>query len=305
MTIVVQPAKKKYFGYSPLAEMFISFAKENPKIKFIIFRDKAMQFLNEIPINVIFSDVSFTTNNKLTAYYWQKVKLPALLQKVNADYFITDAFPATNYKQTKSFYLAPRSFLPPVFSNNSKEISSLAKKEEDPFFAFYVNQSTAPNIILALKAFSFFKRRLRSGYKLILLLDGLTEENLIPGLVSYKYRSDILLLTINTIEDFRYFSKHALAFLYFPTENPDIFFMRSVLSNAGIMMTESDKKLGLNDLLQVALIPEEIAEKMMLLYKDETFAGKQRQKALNTNENENPVTLDALLNGEYNYIKAV
>ncbi len=303
MVIVVQPSSYRFFGISPLASMILAFAKTHTHTKFILLGDEAIHISDEIPANLKIEKIQPARENNLTNYYWRKIKLPAYLQKINADYFITDAFLPINYEGTKSVYLSAKSFAPPLLEVPYKPSST----EDVGGFSFYLNDQSAANAIIVLKAFSIFKKRMRSGLKLYLVFDSETQI-FIPGLANYKYRTELVNCNCSELFCLQELAKNSVAFFYLPKAEPDELLVRTVLQKGAVIIT--DQKGSLKPALQNLVIPvqplaEDLAAKMMEFYKNESLAAAYRAAATNYIAAEPKIILQDILEGRYDYIKPV
>jgi hypothetical protein len=149
------------------------------------------------------------------------------------------------------------------------------------YFLFAVSNTSKEYLIHILKAFSQLKKMQKTSMKLILLLDDVVEENLIPDFKNYKYKDEVYII-IQTVNNRRNIVSASSALFYFSTytENSIAFVAvqqaipiitldnkinKSLLDNAALYTTASDKAIG---------------EKMQLLYKDESIKDKLKEASI-------------------------
>jgi glycosyltransferase involved in cell wall biosynthesis len=141
------------------------------------------------------------------------------------------------------------------------------------FFLYAGDISAEKNLISLLKAFSFFKKRQKSNMQLIILAETIDGADFIESLKTYKYRDEIQLLQTVALEESVVITASAYAFVYPSLYEP---FPKKMLEamQAGIpvianYLTTISETCG--DAVEYANTNnfEEIAEKMMLLFKDE------------------------------------
>lgn len=121
---------------------------------------------------------------------------------------------------------------------------------------------------------------MKSGMKMILLVDHLTKQDAIPALNTYKYRDSIELVKSKNISKVQKYLSQSLAFII--AKNTGASFMVKLAQQAGtviVIVTDEPKE---NDLILSSKPNEkELAEQMMLVYKDEALAKNLKMKAAN------------------------
>lgn len=304
MVIVIQPSSYKFFGFSPLAKMILEFAQQHPQINFIILGSKGLHTSEKIPSNLRIEAKQPEGKTKLTTYYWRKFKLPSILQKNNANYFISDEFPTIGFDTAKSIYLSPQTFEPPLF------LVPAIQKQKDVVngFSFYLDESSAAYAVTVLKAFSIFKKRLRSELQLYFIHDSNTSAISVNELVTYKYRTEVHYQECSKFLCLQEITASSLAFLYLPASRPHSLLLRTVMQKGAVIITnrQADIKPAMQNLvIPVLVTPEDIAEKMMTLYKNETLVANYKNATVQYISEEPPISLQGILNGEYDYIKPV
>jgi glycosyltransferase involved in cell wall biosynthesis len=71
------------------------------------------------------------------------------------------------------------------------ETSSQSSLYDVPYFLCYTKVASKLEVLQLFKAFSFFKRRMNSSTKLILLTEGIEQTELVDNFQNYKFRGDV------------------------------------------------------------------------------------------------------------------
>jgi glycosyltransferase involved in cell wall biosynthesis len=175
-------------------------------------------------------------------------------------------------KKIKVIYTAANEkFLPVEWNEKEKIREKYAEGKE--YFLFSGKVDMESNLVNLLKAFSFFKKRQKSNMQLIIV----TKKDMIQNaftkiLKTYKYRNEVKIIT-GLKEEVTAIMAAAYAFVYAVPQtgfySPVLQAMQSgvpvIVSNA-VLMTEI---CGEAALFADPAIFESIADKMMLLFKDE------------------------------------
>lgn len=186
--------------------------------------------------------------------------------KISKDYFIDE-------QKIIVFYMAGDNGYLPI-SETEKEACKEKYTAEKEYFLFIGELNIANNLIHLLKAFSFFKKRQKSNMQLVIATKTVLPNNpFIKSLASYKYKDDVKLLFDLPQQALATITASAYTFVYAPTENnfylPVVQAMQSgvpvIVSNT-ILMNEI---CGDAALFTDPAVFEHIADKMMLLFKDE------------------------------------
>ncbi len=142
------------------------------------------------------------------------------------------------------------------------------------YFLSECSVHTKQGMLAILKAYSLFKKRLKSGIRLVILLRGVTAESCIPDFKNYKYRGEVSFVNHRSDEHTALLFAAAYAFLCFPGEttidNAGLFAMRAYVPVISADTTDNRLIYGEAALFSV---PDEkgIADNMILLYKDENL----------------------------------
>lgn len=138
------------------------------------------------------------------------------------------------------------------------------------YFLFFVNTPSTKNIIAVVKAFSILKKWQKTSMKLLLLLDNISEIDLISDFKNYKHKADVVFVH-STNENKASIIAAAFACLHFTSYN--------YIQNAFVAM-QNKVPLITNDsalhrsifgtaVLYSNIEDKNIAENMQQLYKDE------------------------------------
>jgi glycosyltransferase involved in cell wall biosynthesis len=172
---------------------------------------------------------------------------------------------------------------PPFYDNEIKP-ASWAEKESikteyskgNDFFVFAGDIHNRHHIISLLKAYSIFKKWQKSSMQLVIM--GNTTEHsasILQAIESYKHRDDVLIVTDPKEQEKLKILSAAYACLY-TAESISLPETMPYAMMAGVPLIVSDipnmREWGLDHVLYANAVDETlIAEKMILLYKDETL----------------------------------
>ena len=142
------------------------------------------------------------------------------------------------------------------------------------FFLFSGIIHTQSNLVNLLKAFSLFKKWQKSNMQLILAIDTKTDATIfIKSLQTYKHKADVVLLKNTTENELRAITAAAYAFVT-PTlfNNTPVILLKAMQCGVPVIANNS---LPIFEIFGEAIIyadcnnVKELADKMMLLFKDE------------------------------------
>lgn len=258
--------------------------------------------------------------NNLLRHYWYNFKIPSLLQRYNADVFVTGGIICslrTNVPQCmviqstslhkKSIGAYLNRYLPNFLkkAKNIILINPLVKDELQKryqvdekkivlapegiddlvlpalehvaevkdtqtggydYFIIDLQNKNIQFLIPALKAFSIFKKWQKSGMKLVLYVKTHQTAFIEKELLNYKFREHVHIISA---DPYRIFSAAYAAFIVEENEFPRL---SLYTMKAGIPVITTANKIAeqmLSGSLQIPFNQNSIAEKMMLLYKDE------------------------------------
>lgn len=151
------------------------------------------------------------------------------------------------------------------------------------YFLYYGPLHHQSELVNLLKGFSLFKKWQRSSLKLVLLASEPTQDTaFLSSLQSYKYRTDVVVLEDPSADLFREVVAAAYAaflpYSYIPDYEPVLQMMQ-----AGIPMVTAASP-AIIDLMEDAVamvrpnLPEDLSEKMIRLYKNESDRAEFIQK---------------------------
>jgi hypothetical protein len=151
-----------------------------------------------------------------------------------------------------------------------EEIKTTYTKGFD-YYLYSVTNTSKESTLHVIKAFSQLKKMQKTSMKLVLFLDAVPEEKMIPDFKNYKYREEVIFIKqdvnnrrniVSASNGLFYFSEYKtnnIAFVALQQTIPIVMLddeiNRSIFSEAVLYTENSDKA---------------ITEKMQLLYKDET-----------------------------------
>jgi glycosyltransferase involved in cell wall biosynthesis len=169
-----------------------------------------------------------------------------------------------------------------IFSPTGEDKKTAVKNkftEGKEFFLYAGSVHPRKNLVNLLKAYSIFKKRLQSGLKLVICGRlAWKNETFLEDLASYKYRDDVIMTGYLPDKELTELMGAAYAFVY-----PSLYegFGMPVLEamRAGIPVITSthsamEEICGDAALYADPASPASIAEKMMLIYKDEGLKNK-------------------------------
>ncbi len=144
--------------------------------------------------------------------------------------------------------------------------------EGKEYFLCYVTDASLSNTTTLLKAFSAFKKRQLSNMQLVLLFSTPFKENPVKDFALYKYRNEVKEIFPDNDELLSEITSAAYAAIYLPAiELMEDIGIVTLKNNIPLIISKSDfnKSLFQNAALYTTIDEKNIAENMMLLYKDE------------------------------------
>ncbi len=165
----------------------------------------------------------------------------------------------------------------PVFKPASIAETEAVKEKHTygkDYFLFYGSIEDNSKLINILKAFSLFKKRLKTNMQLVIAsADILPESEFVKSLSLYKYRDDVRLLTVQDEKLLASMISAAYACINLShTIDNGIFLLQSIKSGVPVIAGNYHSVISLLNNAALFADPssvETIAEKMILLYKDE------------------------------------
>ena len=154
---------------------------------------------------------------------------------------------------------------------DEKEVIKEKFTEGKAYFLFSGNINSNSNHINLLKAFSFFKKRQKSN--MMLLIAGMADEQFVKDLKTYKFRDEVKLLENLSAEVLAKIMAAAYAMVY-PVFYSDLALpaLQAMKCNTPVIVSNTGALPSICGNAALYCKPEDfndIAEKMMLVFKDE------------------------------------
>jgi glycosyltransferase involved in cell wall biosynthesis len=262
------------------------------KIPSILKKHKADVFVSvdgicslktSIPQSLVIHDIAFLhypSHIKRSHLYFFRKYIPRFLQKASSIATVSEFSKKdilTHYKTEAEKINVVYSAAKEVFEPVSAEVAAATKKkytDGTEYFLYIGAIHPRKNLVNLLKAFSIFKKRLKSNMKLVLAGRlAWKYDSFIQNLKKYKFKEDVILLGYLSEEELVKITGSAYALVYPSLLEgfgvPVLEAMRChvpVLTSSGSSMEEIAKDAAL---YADAKNFEDIADKMMLIYKDE------------------------------------
>ncbi|MES1226084.1 MAG: glycosyltransferase family 1 protein [Bacteroidota bacterium] len=171
--------------------------------------------------------------------------------------------------------------IPLIIPENNESPTDLLKNEikikytaGKEFFLYAGSIHPSGNLITLLKAFSLFKKRQQSNLKLIICGNGLNSYKTFSRLLeTYKYKADIIVINHCSHDELSKLMLSAYAFVY-PVLSNSLFTSVLQAMQSELPVIVSDNPM-LNEMVKDSALyvkpenPQDIAEGMMRIYKDE------------------------------------
>ena len=261
----------------------------------LIGLEDAYYIHSDCPQLILFTDAADKTKNTST--------LRLLRNKVN--YAVASVFPSAaaaaawrqllklSDEKTYSFTPLPFSFFTTVTADQKKQfqLDFTAGRE---FFLVMNELQTEEEVINLLKAFSVFKGRQQTNMKLVIPI-GFSKEgsSFAQKLATYKFRDDIVVISHLTIAEKASLAASAYALIITSSKGAvESYVMEALQVEQPFLLprtVQSEEFAGPAALYTAPDSLQDLAEKMMLIYKDETLRSRLilqgRQRRLYLMEN--------------------
>ena len=170
-------------------------------------------------------------------------------------------------------YTGPSHKFMPLEIQETESIKEIYTEGKE-YFLFSGEINTGNNLINLLKAFSFFKKRQKSNMQLIIITKTVLPTNsFVESLKTYKYRNEVKLLVGLPQNEVAKIMASAYSFVFAANESNDyVQLLEAMQCNVPAIVSNSllmNEIAGDAVLYTDATIFENIADKMMLLFKDE------------------------------------
>ncbi len=271
--VVVSPKhKNKFLLYFWYTFKLSAILKKEQSDVFI--NDAGMQCANcRIPQFLFFHKVDF--KEKSNRFY--KGLFAAALVNAKA-IFATEDFIKENLvnefnvdtnKIKTIYYGLDESHLPPANNALLAETKERFTNGVD-YFLYPVSIATTVHIMAVLKAFSQLKKWQKTSMKLVLLLEGISQNHLKVDFKNYKYREDIIFVK-DTNEHKVPLMQSAFALIYFSEYRTDCTAFQAFQHNVPVIAADSsiNKSLFGAGAIFTSIGEKALSEKMQLIYKDD------------------------------------
>lgn len=263
------------------------------KIPAVLRKHKAAVFVSmdgtcslrtKVPQCVLLTDLSFLQQPQLIkksqARFYKK-NTPAFLAKAKGIATVSQfckSVLVNQYKINEADVAVINAGVDEIFKPIAWEAKEIIKEkytEGKAYFLFSGNINQRSNLINLLKAFSFFKKRQKSN--MMLLIAGQANENFKKELNTYKFKTDVLLLEDLQTTALAAITAAAYAMVY-PVLYTDFALAPLQAMQCGVPVVASNTGALPAIFSDAALYCnpnnfKDIAEQMMLVFKDEDRAG--------------------------------
>ncbi len=299
--VILVPTRQSFF-HPVLRKFWFDF-----KLPVILKKYKADVFIScdgfcslrtQLPQCILLHDLTFFYNPsplKKSYLFFYKRYLPEFLRKANTIVCVSAAFKkdlSARYgigedKIDVITVAAKKTFLP--IDESTKEETKKRYSQEKNYFICTEGIHSPKSLTNVLRAFSVFKKRQKSNWKLM-ITGTLQKQNtaFYESLKTYKYRDDIILPGPVIEEDKAKLIGSAYALIY-PVQwnNTGIAMLEALNCHVPVIASINPliKEMAGNAVLYTDIEdPLNLADQMMLLYKDETLRSKlvEKGKALVT-----------------------
>ena len=313
MVLAVILPEQRILGFNPLEETIFALAKQHPSSKWIIFSKAQHSSIQLQLPNISRESLPRNWNNLLVKSYWYTSTLSKLIKAYGiTDFWSTEAYRlkkslvstavlADEYflndkmlslRRSMNKYDTPLVFseaafpemIKQKFGNMSSYIilpqalpdTSPARDSTEydvPYFLCHTKEASKLEVLQLLKAFSFFKRRMSSSTKLILLTEGIDQALLVDNFQNYKFREDVHFEPIPDKEKIFNLLHNCIAWISL-TKSSIPFFSIHLAAQASkpvIASADEHKAQIFGESLAYFDSQETLAAQMINMYKDENL----------------------------------
>ena len=188
-------------------------------------------------------------------------------------------YPSLQSKITYTAHGLDKAYRP--IEGNQKEEQLRRYTDGKEFFFCECSLLTRPNIVSVLKAFSLFKKRLKSNMQLLLLLNNISAKECINDFENYKYRQEVKFIPHQSDEKTALLLASAYACIYLPQTITAAYTGLHAMVCAIPLITSGSieaQSVYKTAALHTGTDEKLIAGNMMLLYKDEVLRTKYIKK---------------------------
>ncbi len=154
-----------------------------------------------------------------------------------------------------------------VFSSSQLEAVKALQTNGFDYFLFVANTSSKPHLIMALKAFSLFKKWQKSSMKLVVCLENNLESNLIPDFKNYKHKDEVIF--VNEIKNDLIAASYAV--IDFSKYSVNSYLFTALEHNVPLILSNNitNQSVFSDAALYIETAENILSENMQLLYKNE------------------------------------
>lgn len=264
----------------------------NYKIPALLKKNKVDVFVNaggycslrtKVPQCIIINDLSFLHHPDFFRGSWlrfYKTKTPKFFEKVKtiiaSSQFlkqeIVEHYKIADSKIDVAYFGINPNFKP--ITGEEKEAIQKKYTEGLEYFLYSGPIETQKDLLQLLKAFSFFKKRQKSNMQLVLAsADSATDAELVKSLASFKYKKEVRLVENACTETLAAITAAAYALVYISDyDGTAVSLTQAMQANVPII---TNKNIAIKEICGDAALYcnnddfNDIADKMMLLFKDE------------------------------------
>ncbi len=248
--------------------------------------------LTKLPQCLVVAELSFLNYPKFYNRIWLRFYKKNMVKNFSKAYTIIAASKfikneiATQYSiaqdKIKVIYFGANSYYKPATASE-KENTQLTFTNGKAYFLYFGTIQSEQNLIALLKAFSFFKKRQKSNMQLVIATSRTTTNDIFTkSLSTFKFRDDVQLLNNGAEEIIVSIIAAAYALVYTCTyDGVGATVIKAMQCGVPVIASNTSAlpEIGGNALLYIN--PDDynnIADKMMLLYKDEIKRNEQIAK---------------------------
>lgn len=286
--IISSPGMNKPFFWKMWLDYTLPNIARKHKADMIIHAAVVCSLRTRLPQFMFISDLSFTLFPNFFKKQQQrflKKRMPAFLNKatgiLTASDFLTQELTERFVVETNKisrFQITPANDYVPA-NWYEKDLIKSTYTEEKEYFLFSGEIHLRNNLMNLLKAFTFFKTRQKSNMQLIILSKAVAEDDpFLEIFKTYKYRKEVKILLDLPIVESAKITAAAYAFIY-PTlyDAMPIYPQQAMQCEVPILTSSVGAIEEITGNAYLKTNPEnfeDIAYKMMLIFKDETVRNK-------------------------------
>lgn len=313
MVLAVILPEQNILGFNPLQETILALAKQDSSTKLIVFSQGRQSRNQGLSPNISYETLPKNWNNVLVKSFWYSTSLKKLIKSHGIthfwsadayklknssvstavfadDYFLKDNWFSLRRSMAKSSarLLFSEEAFPKIikqkFGNVGAaiilpqslpivETSSQSLLYDVPYFLCYTKGASKLEVLQLFKAFSFFKRRMSSSTKLILLTEGIQEAESVDNFQNYKFREDVHFEPNPNKEKLFNLLQNCVAWVNLtPSSTPSFpIYLAAQAGKPVIARNDEEKGQIFGETLAYFDSQETLAAQMINMYKDENL----------------------------------